>query len=79
MADTAKTLEEAFGEVLRELRGKAQLSQEALGHAADLHTTYVSQLERGLKSPSLRTLDALAKALETKAHLLIRWAEQALE
>ncbi len=48
-----------------------KLSQERLAELAGLDRTYISQIERGLKSPSLPTLLSLAKALDIKAHLLI--------
>jgi transcriptional regulator with XRE-family HTH domain len=71
-------LQVAFGRALRQYRTAAGLSQEALAHEADLHRTYVSQLERGLKSPSLAAIEALADALNAKPHELIRAAEVVL-
>jgi transcriptional regulator with XRE-family HTH domain len=56
-------LNKAFAKTLREVRAKRGLSQEALSFQTDLHRTYISQLERGLKSPSLETLNQLCKAL----------------
>lgn len=56
-------LEKRFGDELRRLRTKRGLSQEALAHACGRHRTYVSLLERGKKSPTLRTLFMLASAL----------------
>jgi transcriptional regulator with XRE-family HTH domain len=53
----------AFGEVLRDLRQRAGLSQEALAGAAEVDRTYVSLLERGLRQPTLETLFRLAGAL----------------
>ena len=58
-----ESLSTVFGEVLAKRRRRAGLSQEALAEACGLHRTYVSQLERGLKSPTLRTLFDLAEAL----------------
>ena len=52
-----------FAESLREARGKAQISQEELAERAGLHRTYISLLERGLKSPSLDVIVLLAKGL----------------
>lgn len=49
--------------VLREQRLKAKLSQEALAEGAGLHRTFVSQLERGERSPSLETAMKLAEIL----------------
>lgn len=41
-----------------------RLSQEALSLNADVDRTYVSQIERGIKNPSLLVLSSLADALE---------------
>ena len=78
MGRAGETLDRAFGEVLRERRGRAGLSQEALAHMAGLHRNYVGQLERGQKSPSLGVIAVLARALETTPHLLIQAAERRL-
>jgi len=56
-------LNKSFGKVLRRLREEKGFSQEAFGFEAKLHRTYVSQLERGLKSPSLNILSRICKAL----------------
>ena len=52
--------EEAFGMVLRAARKHANMSQEVLAFKAGYSRNYVSELERGWKSPSLRTLVNLA-------------------
>jgi transcriptional regulator with XRE-family HTH domain len=57
------TIEKAFGLALKELRLEKGLSQEALATSSGLHRTYISLLERGIKSPSLTTLDRLSQAL----------------
>ena len=56
-------LNESFANVLRKLRTQKGLSQEELAFKANLHRTYISQLERGLKSPTLNTLSNLANVL----------------
>ncbi len=56
-------LNRALGNVLRRERNGLGLSQEELAERAEMHRTYVSQLERGLKSPSLARLADLADAL----------------
>lgn len=48
---------------LRAVRKEKDWTQEELAHRAGLTTTYVSQIERGLKSPSLRSLGKIADAL----------------
>ena len=71
-----RTVEQAFGRVIRTRRTSLAVSQEELGFRSGLHRTFISQLERGVKSPSLRTLISIARALETKADVLVREAER---
>ena len=52
-----------FAESLREARENAGISQEQLAERAGLHRTYISQLERRLKTPSLDVIVALARGL----------------
>lgn len=70
------TLEQIFGEELRKLREEKGLSQEQLGFESGYHRTYISQLERGQKSPSLKTLFSLAKALGSSVSVLIKNTEK---
>lgn len=48
------------------------MSQESLASAASLDRTYISQLERGHKSPTLNTLAKLADCLDTTVQRLLR-------
>ncbi len=61
-----------FAKALRHYRKLAELSQEELASAASLHRTYISQLERGQKSPTLATMAKLADCLDTTVHHLLR-------
>jgi transcriptional regulator with XRE-family HTH domain len=70
-------LEAAFGPVLRQYRLAAGLSQEALAHAADVHPTYISLLERGVNQPTLAVVEALADALGCRPYELVKAAEEA--
>src|SRR5579863_8267230 len=72
------TPEEAFAQVLRDLRKKAGLSQEQLGFESGYHRTYMSMLERGLMNPSLRTILSVATALKISAGEMIGLIETAL-
>ena len=56
-------LEKAFGEELRKAREQKGYSQEELGFESDHHRTYISQLERGLKSPTLKAIVKISAAL----------------
>lgn len=55
--------EAAFGLVLRELRKRQKLSQEALAYEAGLERNYVSLLELGRNSASVKVIFKLAPAL----------------
>lgn len=61
-----------FGARLQQLRTKRGLTTQALAQAADMSPTYVSNLEVGVKVPSLTTLVRLAAALECKVTDLVR-------
>ena len=71
-----QSLETTFVEILQRLRKERNLSQETLGYESGYHRTYISLLERGQKSPSLKTLFQLAKALDIKPSLLIELIEK---
>ena len=63
---------EIFARALRHYRNLAAMSQESLAAAASLDRTYISQLERGHKSPTLNTLAKLADCLDTTVQHLLR-------
>ncbi len=72
-----KGIEQLFGQVLQETRKSRGLSQEELGFEANYHRTYISQLERGQKNPSLKAIFRLARALGVKPSEMIRQVEKA--
>lgn len=55
----------AFGRAVRRGRKRLSLSQEALAERAGLHRTYVADIERGRRNPTLKILRKLAGALKT--------------
>ncbi len=61
----------AFGAKVREVRLEHGLTQEQLAERANLHPTFVSNLERGYSAPTLATLIAVAKALEVRPGELV--------
>ncbi|HYI31142.1 MAG TPA: helix-turn-helix transcriptional regulator [Bradyrhizobium sp.] len=68
----------AFGKIIAGLRRTAGLSQEELADRAAIHRTYVSQIERGLKSPTIVMLFRLAKALGTTPSRILKQLESDL-
>jgi transcriptional regulator with XRE-family HTH domain len=74
MKSSHKTAEQRLGDAIRERREELGLSQEDLALECGLHRTYISQLERGQKSPTLRALSLIANALQTAPADLVRLA-----
>lgn len=70
------TLEKAFGEELQKGREKCGLTQEKLGFESGYHRTYISQLERGQKSPTLKAITKISASLGVKASDLIARVEK---
>lgn len=52
----------------RKLRG---MTQEQLGLDAGMERSYVSDLERGMRNPSVKALGRLAESLGVEPHLLL--------
>lgn len=65
-------IDQAIANVLRELREDKGLSQEQLSFDAELHRTYISQLERGLKSVTVKTLLRITDVLGVELHVFIK-------
>jgi DNA-binding XRE family transcriptional regulator len=61
----------AFGARLRALRLGAGLTQEQLADQADLHWTYVGQIERGERNLTYKNVLKLARGLGVKAAALV--------
>jgi len=53
-----------FGQAVRRRRIELDLSQENLAERADLHRTYIADIERGVRNVSLRSIEKLGRALE---------------
>lgn len=70
-----RSLVSRFPAILREARTEKGLSQEQLADQAGLHRTYISQIERGVKSPSLRSLEQITDALEIPLWVLLKRIE----
>jgi transcriptional regulator with XRE-family HTH domain len=70
-------IDAALGQVVREARLAAGLSQEALAERAGLHRVYVSEVERGQRSPSVAVLRRLAEGLGVSGADLLALAEKA--
>ena len=69
--DAATRIQQAFGRAVRRRREALGISQEELADRADLHRTYIGDVERGERNISLVNIVKLAKALGVKAGALM--------
>ncbi len=60
-----------LGRNLRKLRLEKELSQEAFADDAKIHRTYISDLERGARNPTITIVEKLAKALKVRPGALL--------
>lgn len=68
-------IREVFSQNLKYYRIKSNISQEKLSEVVGLTYKYISDLERQLYDPSLKTIDSLAKALNIETYLLLKYDE----
>lgn len=60
-----------LGANVRRYRKLAGMSQEELALESGMKRSYVSDLERGTRNPSVRALGRLAEALKIEPHQLL--------
>ncbi len=64
-----------FGKNVRKYRNESNLSQEKLAELTGLHRTYISDIERGLRSISLNNIEKISKALNVEIYKLFIFEE----
>lgn len=57
------SLRMVFARNVKQNRTAAQLSQEDLAELAQLHRTYISDIERGMRNVSIDNIERIANAL----------------
>lgn len=65
------TVEPGIGYIIRIRRRRLGMSQETLAELSGLDRTYISMLERERGSPTLRVLQRIAHALQSKPSQLL--------
>ncbi len=75
MRNGHKHIRVRFGLAIRQLRLKQELTQEELAHRALLHRTYLTDIERGTRNPSIEVIEKLANGLGINLADLFRLAE----
>jgi transcriptional regulator with XRE-family HTH domain len=71
--ENAKTL---LGRRIRYLRNQQEMTQEALGPAAELSAKYLGSIERGEKNPSMDNLEKIARALKVELSELFTFEQE---
>ena len=64
----------AFSQAVREVRKQLHLTQEQLSERCNMHPVFISEIERGIRNPSLDTILKLAEGLELEPGELINMA-----
>ena len=59
-----------FGKNLKEKRSKKGVSQYKLAEKSELHRTYISGIEQGVRNVSLKNIWKISKALKVKLKVL---------
>ena len=67
-------LKALLGAAIKAERSALGISQEELAYRADLHRTYISDVERGARNPSIESIQKLASALKTSVSMLFEQA-----
>lgn len=65
-------LVQRLGRNVREQRNRLGLSQEELAFRAGMKRSYLSDLERGTRNPTVRALERLAEALAVEPAELLK-------
>jgi DNA-binding XRE family transcriptional regulator len=71
--------EKAFGLALREVRRSKEISQERLALEAGFDRTYISLVERGISSPTIRKVYRIAQILDVAPSAIVKRMETLLE
>ena len=75
----ARPMLSAISAVLRTAREERRMSQLEVARRSGLHRTYVCEVERGTRNPSLQSVIHIAAALNTSASELIKRAEELIQ
>ncbi|MDE2791358.1 MAG: helix-turn-helix transcriptional regulator [Paracoccaceae bacterium] len=80
--DRGTTMNRIVGENVRRRRRRLKMTQKELAYLSQVHTGFISEIENGHANPSVKTLDAIALALNTEPMMLFNqhfWKKKTLE
>ncbi|TEA26509.1 XRE family transcriptional regulator [Candidatus Schmidhempelia bombi str. Bimp] len=66
----ANNIQYKFGQQVKLLRKKTNMSQEAFADKCGLDRTYISGIERGVRNPTLQIINTIAKNLDVELSTL---------
>lgn len=61
-----------LGGIILRVREKRRLTQEQLSLLCDINRTYLARIENGQANPSIKILNKIGAALETKICILLK-------
>jgi transcriptional regulator with XRE-family HTH domain len=70
-----RDIRERFGFAVKDRREQLGLTQEDLAHKAEIHRTYLSDIERGSRNVSLINIERIAAALSLRISELFQLVE----
>ena len=68
-------MQKVLGQTIRKHRERLELTQEQLAEKSDTHRTYLADIERGVRNPSIETIRRLAHPLEVPISAIFQTAE----
>lgn len=67
-----KSLNKKLGERLREIRLEKGLSQGDIARELGVHRSYISGIERGVRNPTVKNVEKIAKSLGVSPYTLLQ-------
>jgi len=57
---------------IKDIRLEKKLSQGDIAKILGIHSTYISQIERGVRNPTIKNIEKIAKALDIHINELLK-------
>jgi transcriptional regulator with XRE-family HTH domain len=67
-----KPLTQKLGERLKQIRQRKGMSQGDIARILKVHRSYIGGIERGVRNPTIKNVEKIAKALKVSASELFK-------
>lgn len=67
-----KPLTQKLGERLKQIRTKKGMSQGDIAQALKVHRSYIGGIERGIRNPTIKNVEKIARALGVSPDKLLK-------